>query len=95
MRICYHGTSSKNAESISREGFRSGTWFASHLENAIAYGGLYVFEVVFEGEDEPPWQFCTREPIPPSRVVALKAFTQAALFDNKDLRKMVFDHNTA
>ncbi len=45
--ICYHGTNWRSAQAILREGFKPGTYFAFHLEDAVGYGGPYVFEVGF------------------------------------------------
>ena len=57
LRICYHGTNQEAGEAIQKEGFRVGTYFAAHLEDALTFGGPYVFEVLFlDPGDPPPWQ---------------------------------------
>lgn len=38
MRIVYHGTPPRTTA--------GGTFFVNHLEDAVGYGGPYVFEVV-------------------------------------------------
>ncbi len=49
-RKYYHGTSRKNAESIHKEGFLSGSKFANDLCEAMTYGA-YVFEIWFTNEE--------------------------------------------
>ena len=49
--ICYHGTNEAAADAIREEGFQADTWFATHLEDALRFGGSYIFEVDFE--DDP------------------------------------------
>ena len=44
-KIWYHGTTKVNAKKILKEGFKKGTYFADHLEDALYYGGNNVFEV--------------------------------------------------
>jgi len=56
--ISYHGTSRRNALSIIKTGFRKGTFFAKHLEDAIEFARgsnpiieikeIYVFGVQFD-----------------------------------------------
>ena len=45
---CYHGTNEENSKSILKDGFREGTYFAYHLEDALTFGGQYVFLVEFD-----------------------------------------------
>ena len=67
--IAYHGTNKEAAESIKLTGFRQGTYFAYHKEDAIEFGGKYVFEVEFSDDPvrwrgEPDgWQFFLRDPL--------------------------------
>ena len=92
MVIYYHGTSLKNALSICREGFREYTYFATHLEDAVGYGGSYVFHVMFEKRMElDVWQF--REPgvVPVDRIVRLRHHEVVELFSNSVLSKRIFD----
>lgn len=67
-RICFHGTNITAALRIEEEGFRPDTWFARHLEDALAYGGNHVSLVAF---DDPPddWQFHVLEAVPRERIV--------------------------
>ena len=71
MKIYYHGTSKENSESILEEGFRKGSWFAMHLEDAFFYGGPYIFEVEMDIDKEEltyDWQFWVSIPISPERI---------------------------
>lgn len=55
----YHGTNSKAAQTIKKEGFYKGTYFAFRKEDAIKFGGNCVFTV--ELSDEPSlWQINNR-----------------------------------
>ena len=54
-RIVFHGTDKKNAEAILENGFKKDTYFALHLEDALEFGGQYIFSVVLKCGDEN-WQ---------------------------------------
>jgi len=59
-RLFYHGTTKENAEKILKSGyFKEYTYFANHLEDALEFGGDYVFFVWFEGDGRSmrKWQF--------------------------------------
>lgn len=105
LRICYHGTNEENAASILETGFRPGTYFAYHLEDAIGFGNGkagHVLEVVFPDdqvvlaaprtrrEGEDAWQFKNAELVPPERVVAYYRLEKTAFRDNPELRESVF-----
>lgn len=89
MRVCYHGTDVEAAKSIRESGFRPGTWFASHLEDALEFGGPHVFRVVF---DDPPdeWQFHVAGAVPTERMLSYKKYTVEPVFENRALMKSVF-----
>lgn len=93
--IAYHGTNAANARSIQRSGFRPGTYFAHHLEDALGYGGKYVFEVAFRGvirTTSDNWQFVTNETVPANAIVRLTHYEKTTIvFDNARLRRKVFD----
>ena len=102
MKICYHGTTKENAESILKNGFNAWTYFATHLEDAIGMGGDYVFSVAFDedpalwhGEDKGDWQFMIRENMPPEQIVTLKHYQHEILLNNEELREKVFQANLA
>lgn len=90
--LCYHGTNADAARSILKEGFRPDSWFAVHLEDAIAYGGLHVFEVVFDSEKIPQdaWQFHVLSEISPKHIVSYSVFQQRKVFENSILREEIF-----
>ena len=54
-RIVFHGTNKKNAEAILENGFEPRTYFVLHLEDALEFGGEYIFSVVLDGGDKN-WQ---------------------------------------
>ena len=92
LRICYHGTNQEAGEAIQKEGFRVGTYFAAHLEDALTFGGPYVFEVLFpDPGDPPPWQFTIREEVPPQRIVCLARYELTVLYDDPAKRREVFN----
>lgn len=93
MRICYHGTTKDNADKILNEGFQADSWFAASLQDALSYGGLYVFQVVFDFDEAPSWQFHCLEPVPADRIVGLQAYTRRVIMENKPLREEIRRHN--
>ena len=69
MKIWFHGTNATAAEVIRQEGFKAGTYFAAHLEDALSYGGPCVFEVVGDWSKEN-WQVVSAEPVPASCIAS-------------------------
>ena len=73
--ICYHGTTPENAESILKEGFRAGSYFAYRVEDSLAYGGPYLFAVAFSADpamwhgEENGFQFHLREAMGPEEIL--------------------------
>ena len=92
MRICYHGTNEANARNILKRGFLPGTYFASHLEDAIWYGGDHVFEVAFHKAPDK-WQFVCPGEMRASMIVSYIVYTTRVKFRNESLRKKVFKSN--
>lgn len=86
--ICFHGTNIEAVSAIRTKGFRPWTYFARHLEDAIAFGGPYVFDVVF---DDPPehWQFMNRETISPDLIVSRRLIRATTIYENGELRDLV------
>ncbi len=84
-RYSYHGTTKENAEKIMRMGFKKGTWFALHLEDALEFGGEYVFRVGFNDiVSRYYWQFEIIEKIPISkRVISLKKYDAKTIRINR------------
>lgn len=89
MKICYHGTDAKNAQSILKQGFRPETWFAAHLEDALEFGGNHVFRVVF---DDPPdyWQFFINRWIKPDQIVGYEVYQVEQIINKIELREKLF-----
>lgn len=81
MLYCYHGTNKENAEKILIEGFNPESWFAYHLENAIKFGGKYVFMVEFDetkfcntDTDIDEWQFWIQNRIKADKIHRLRIY---------------------
>ena len=73
---CYHGTKKSNIEGILKNGFKKGTYFSLHLEDAREYGGNYIFRVGFNSDlSIYDWQFRVDKRIPPSRIISLHKIT--------------------
>ena len=68
--VWFHGTSPENADLIEKSGFREGTWFSAHMEDAIEFGGPCVFwvKVTFERESLDGWQICCANALPPNSI---------------------------
>lgn len=68
MTIWYHGTTRTRALSILRGGFNEGTYFAKHLEDALEFGGPYVFAVTlpkdWTGRGRHDWQMVISSYLP-------------------------------
>ena len=89
MPICFHGTDLIASLTILRSGgFAIKTWFAQHLEDALEFGGPYIFGVAF---DNPPqsWQF-KAGPISLSNVVFFQYYYVNTLTENPILREQIF-----
>jgi hypothetical protein len=92
MVICYHGTDGPTAWKIRQEGFRKYTYFARHLEDALGYGGLVVFEVVFVEKEieEFGWQFKAAERVKPDRILRVTSYQKQLVYEDGALRKRAF-----
>lgn len=67
--IWFHGTDWRSALKIQRDGFRAGTWFARHMEDAVEFGGDCVFWVKVRFSRAPmKWQACSSNQIPASAI---------------------------
>lgn len=84
--IGYHGTDHASAQIILREGFKPWTYFAAHLEDALAFGGPFVFEVWFR---RPPddWQFTVSRRVMPRQIRALTRYSSQHIH-GQDLAKI-------
>lgn len=99
MQIVYHGTSKKNAEEISKEGFKIDTYFATHLEDSLGYGGEYIFEVAYPSGAIPKgaWQFTTGVAVPPKAIISLTKYNPAKSLIKNEVarRKVAMSNDTA
>src|SRR5258706_10476613 len=86
INICWHGTDEKTAKIILREGFKPYTHFAAHIEDALAFGGPFVFDVIFD-EPAPHWQFRPEEAIPPSRIRTLTQFWSKTVYGEPSFKR--------
>ncbi len=92
MLIVYHGTDKVSASKIMKEGLSEGTYLAIHLEDAIGYGGNYVFEIAYPscGIPSDNWQFKTRKDVASEFIVRLTKYNPSkVLLDNMVLRHKV------
>ena len=72
MTCLYHGTNQENSEAILQEGFRSGTYFAMNMADALFMGGPYVFTVFVDQDFDPNvWQKRFDHTIEPHAIVLL------------------------
>ena len=90
--ICYHGTSHVGLKKIRKFGFRPGTHFARHLEDALEFGGPVVLQVVFDDSlhHGDYWQFTNYNIVKPERIVSITEYRTRKVFDNPELREQVF-----
>jgi len=86
MNICYHGTDHESAKFILLQGFRARTYFAAHLEDALAFGGPFVFEVWFRIVPAD-WQFMVARRIPAKQIRSLTRYSTHHLH-GQDLAKI-------
>ena len=71
--LAYHGTNKENALKILKNGFKPYTHFAQHLEDALEFGGSWVFRVWFKNVPQN-WQFLNKRRIKPSRIDRLTQY---------------------
>jgi hypothetical protein len=69
--VWFHGTTPENAALIEREGFKEGTWFARHMEDALEFGGPCIFwvKVSFADKYHQDWQVCCMNVLPVHTIV--------------------------
>ncbi len=84
MKIMFHGTNAENAAKIMKDGFAVGTFFARHLEDALHFGGDYIFEVYFETTPTNYWEYICDSIIPPSDIRTHYELKIDMLWDNEE-----------
>jgi len=82
-RIVYHGTSKENTEIIKRNGFKPNTYFALHLEDALEFGGEYIFYVILECDDKN-WQPRPARKVSKNRITRLIKVNPKMLYENDE-----------
>jgi hypothetical protein len=94
MRIAYHGTTSKNAKSILREGLKKDSYYTPFLDTALSQGGPVIFiwyildpvyeELILSGQ----WQFRTEKIMSLDEFVAIVHYKNVKLIHyNKNLNQ--------
>jgi hypothetical protein len=83
----YHGTTEQIAKVILEKGFRPATYFGKHMEDALNFGGAFVFEVFFETDPSANWQWRNSETIPPSDIHCLFRLAPTVLHWNPEVAK--------
>ncbi len=87
----YHGTTKANAKIIEKEGFKRGTFFSTHLESAVGFGGRYVFEVSMKLDFKPTyWEYVSERRIPARQIIRLCIVDRKILFHNAKLGDRMF-----
>lgn len=76
------------------EDFRRRTYFATHLEDALGFGGNRVFEVAFDYASLN-WQFTLADQIERRNIVRYSVYTVTRKFENRTLSKRIFLSNLA
>jgi len=87
-RYIFHGTNKEAADIIREEGFREATFFSKHLEDAIGYGGEYVFWVLVEQARLPEgswWQWVSPNRIPVDQIARLRHYQVTNTYKNTAL----------
>lgn len=71
QKVWFHGTRSiQELTSIKKNGFRKGTYFARHMEDAVGYGGPYVAWVKVRFDHTPlEWQAISANKIPARSII--------------------------
>ena len=79
-KIWFHGTKdTETALKILRNGFREGTWFAAHLEDAIEFGGEFVFYVDAQFQTRK-WQVCSANSVTKTAILKVVKFSRTYPF---------------
>ncbi len=87
MPLWFHGTNKKRADIILKKGFKVGTFFGKHMENAFWYGGKYIFVIFFEENPTEYWEFVSSKIILPSEIFILYVIGSDKLYYSKEVEK--------
>jgi len=90
----YHGTDKRTAGIIMKNGFKRGTFFSTHLEDAVGYGGKYVFEVSIKlPYDHLYWEYVSNKKIPARQIMKLSRYHSVEEWKNEKLGERMFKFN--
>lgn len=93
-RIWFHGTTEANSTLILDNGFKVDTYFARALEDALAFGGPWVFQVVLNVETEG-CQVKVGERVAPERIVCLTKYEETVIVNFEDRRQALFEKHVS
>ena len=85
MPIWYHGTDKDSAEIILKEGFQLDTYFGKHMEDALNYGGDYIFTIFFKDDPTDYWEYRNAKTIPLSEIFMLYRINKTRLYYSKEV----------
>ena len=89
-RIVFHGTKDlKTARQILREGFAPFTYFGLNLQDALEFGGEYIFYVALKCGDRN-WQPRPSNSVPADRILRLVRVNPKMIYDNDNARTKFF-----
>lgn len=83
------GTTEENAARIMVEGFRPGTYFGSGLQDAVNYGGNFVFTVYFPEKPTDYWEYISLDHIPPEQIFQLFEMHRDIRYYNKQIEQQM------
>lgn len=90
--VYFHGTQKEHVASIQREGFKEGTYFARHMEDAANFGGPCVFfvKVHFERPSLDGWQVVCANQVPAKAILGLRyVFSMDVEAENAALKAQI------
>ena len=97
--VAYHGTRTLSvARRIEHDGLRHFSYVARHLEDALAFGGDFVWRLVVPLSvfDLKGWQACLANDLPSDHLLELCQYTQRQLTPrNKAMADAVFQYHIA
>lgn len=89
-RIVFHGTKDwKTAKQILRGGFAPLTYFGLNLQDALEFGGEYIFYVVLKCGDRN-WQPRPSDVVPIDRILRLIKVSPKMIYCNDNVRTKFF-----
>ena len=93
MPIMYHGTDEKTAQMILEKGFKEGTFFARHMEDAVYLGGLDVFQVWLDEYPTKYWEWISDRVISVSAIRSLDHFEAVEVYSSAEVERRIREAN--